>query len=204
MLAAHELKRGGKRGIFNKAATRSSRSRTAPIRNVMRFVPTQPNRMRFTGLGNKAFSLVEVVMAIGVVSFALLAVVGTVPVGLETVRESMVQAATANIARQLRGELQQISFNTSGSASYNISNLPQKSYYYTQDGMVLPGTDGAYYKASLAVDEVSVTGTAGDSATFAPDNVRGITVTLAYPQAASVANQKTAVFSLLLAKQKAN
>ena len=44
-----------------------------------------------------AFSLVEVTLAIGIVSFALLAVVGLLPVGLRSVKNANEQAAAANV-----------------------------------------------------------------------------------------------------------
>jgi type II secretory pathway pseudopilin PulG len=53
-----------------------------------------------------AFSLVEVTLAIGIVSFALLAVVGLLPVGLKTVKNANEQAGAANainaLARAMR------------------------------------------------------------------------------------------------------
>jgi len=54
-----------------------------------------------------AFSLVEVVMAIGIVSFALISVLGLIPVGLKSVKNATEQAAAANalnaLADSLRG-----------------------------------------------------------------------------------------------------
>jgi uncharacterized protein (TIGR02598 family) len=47
------------------------------------------------------FSLVEVVLAIGIVSFAMLAVVGLLPTGLKIVRNSAEQAQAANLAAAL-------------------------------------------------------------------------------------------------------
>lgn len=44
----------------------------------------------------RGFSLVEVTMAIGIVSFALLAIVGLIPVGLKSVKDSREHAAVAN------------------------------------------------------------------------------------------------------------
>lgn len=44
-----------------------------------------------------AFSLVEVVLAIGIVSFALLAVVGLLPAGLKSIKNANEQAGAANV-----------------------------------------------------------------------------------------------------------
>ncbi len=67
-----------------------------------------PNAVRPRACG---FSLVEIVLAIGITSFALIATLGLLPVGLNSLRESSTQTAVANISQYIRGELQQISFN---------------------------------------------------------------------------------------------
>lgn len=48
-----------------------------------------------------AFSLVEVTMALGIVSFCLVAVVGLLPVGLQTAKNSREQAAAAVCVEQI-------------------------------------------------------------------------------------------------------
>jgi len=50
----------------------------------------------FKGGNRHGFSLVEVVIAIGIVSFAVLAIMGLLPTGLKTVKNSNEQAAAAN------------------------------------------------------------------------------------------------------------
>ena len=52
-----------------------------------------------------AFTLIEVVMAMAVVSFALLAITGLLPVGLQTMRDSQNDQALGTIANQVRGDL---------------------------------------------------------------------------------------------------
>ena len=51
------------------------------------------------------FSLVEVTIAIGVVSFCLLTVIGLLPVGLGTLREAIDQTVQSQIAQKLAGEI---------------------------------------------------------------------------------------------------
>lgn len=48
-----------------------------------------------------AFSLVEVVLAIGIFSFAILAVVGLLPVGLKSVKNASEEAAAANVVARI-------------------------------------------------------------------------------------------------------
>lgn len=46
-------------------------------------------------------SLVEVVMAIGIASFALLAIVGLLPVGMKSIKNASEQAAAANLVNSI-------------------------------------------------------------------------------------------------------
>ena len=52
-----------------------------------------------------AFSLVEVVLAIGIISFALLAVIGLLPVGMKSAQNSREQAAAANVMNGIANAL---------------------------------------------------------------------------------------------------
>lgn len=151
-----------------------------------------------TRLANKrAFSLVEVVLAIGVVSFSMMAMVGVLPIGLRSAQESNAQVAMANIGRQLQGELQQISFSTDSSDPLNISSLSSSPYYYTLEGLKTTSAADRYYEAKFDVANAKLSG-----APFSTANARTVTVTLSYPLSAPEANRQTSVFSLLLAKQK--
>ncbi len=58
-----------------------------------------PSRRR--PAGPVAFSLVEVTMAIGVLSFCLLGVVGLLPLGINTMKASRERAAAANCLEQI-------------------------------------------------------------------------------------------------------
>lgn len=150
------------------------------------------NRLR----SSKAFSLVEVVLAIGVVSFAMMAMLGTLPVGLKSSQQSRGQVATANISRQLQGELQQISFNDSSKDTLTVEKLADNPFYYTLEG-TKTDADGAYYIANFSVTNVSLPGLAVDAS-----RARNVKVTLSYPANAPVESRQESVFSLLLAKQK--
>ena len=139
----------------------------------------------------------EVVLAIGVVSFAMMAMLGTLPVGLKSSQQSRGQVATANIARQLQGELQQISFQAGSQDTLTIQNLADNSLYYTLEGTKTTDLASAYYVANFAVNHVSLPGLA-----INPSHGRSITVTLSYPAGAPEAERQQSIFSLLLAKQK--
>lgn len=144
----------------------------------------------------RGFSLIEVVMAVGVMSFAILPLVALLPVGLRTVQDSMDLTVTAGIAQQIRGELQQISFNPNDAV--NINNLHSQVYYYTNEGIkTTPGDPDVYYNATFSVNGVTAA-----SASFTSTNAQTVTVTLAYPNAIPAARQTKKVFPLLAARQR--
>jgi len=70
-----------------------------------------------------AFSLVEVVMALGIISFALIAVIGLVTVGLQTNRESAGQIQAANTMSLLMATARGLPTNPP--SGFAIPNLNQ-------------------------------------------------------------------------------
>ena len=71
------------------------------------------------------FSLVEVVLALGLVSFCLLAIVGLLPVGLKAMKNASGESAAANALNQLTDALRNATANSSGaySAAGSFSNI---------------------------------------------------------------------------------
>jgi uncharacterized protein (TIGR02598 family) len=77
------------------------------------------------------FSLIEVVIAIGIVSFSILAVVGLLPTGLKTVKNANEQAGAANVLNAIAETLRQ----ASSSDGVNFSNsFAGQSVSYTIGG----------------------------------------------------------------------
>jgi type II secretory pathway pseudopilin PulG len=66
-------------------------------------------------LRRSAFSLVEVVLALGLVSFCLLSVVGLLPVGLKSIKNARTESAAANALNQLADALRNATTNADGS-----------------------------------------------------------------------------------------
>ncbi len=62
----------------------------------------------------RAFSLVEVVLALGIIAFAFVANIGMLPVGLQTFRDSADKTQTTQIAQNLLAEAQQTPFENLG------------------------------------------------------------------------------------------
>lgn len=91
-----------------------------------------PWTCRFSGepqtFHGRAFSLVEVTIALGIVSIALLSVMGLMPVGLTTMREAMDQTTEAQIMRRVAGEAALIPFDK---LDAHVASGP---FFFTQDG----------------------------------------------------------------------
>lgn len=140
--------------------------------------------------GVQGFSLVEVVIAIGLVSFALLAIVGSLSVGLCTMNAAASQQFEAMIAGRLRSDLQQLSFPA-------IQNLDAKIRYYSHDGREVSLPEDARFAVTLKVVDPVVVGTAVGFETRA----REVKATLEFPLSAPPANRQKQVFSILVAAQ---
>jgi uncharacterized protein (TIGR02598 family) len=143
---------------------------------------------RFPRRGAKmAFTLIEVVMAMAVVAFALLAITGLLPIGLQTMRDSQNDQATGMIANQIRGDLQQVAFTqdpNNPNPQIVLSTLVNSNYYYTVEGLKTNSATTAaqvYYRASFAVTNAGVNGTAFGGTATLPSNAAVVTVNLAYP-----------------------
>lgn len=157
-------------------------------------------------LRRSGFSLVEVVIAIGLVGFALLAIVGSLPVGIQSMQDSMQQQARAAITQQLRADLQQIPFSSSqsGTAGYNIEELKSTTWFYTSEGMKTEkGSAEAFYSATFELVTATIESEGENHATeFDSSSARNVRATLEYPLNAPEANRKQMRVTLFSAKQK--
>jgi Tfp pilus assembly protein PilV len=81
--------------------------------------------MRRSAADSRAFSLVEVVIAIGIVSFAILAVLGLLPVGLRTIKNSNEQAGAANVVNGIIEAVRNASTNANSAGAYSNSYAGQ-------------------------------------------------------------------------------
>ena len=80
-------------------------------------------------LRRKAFSLIEVVLALGIIAFAVLAIVGLLPVGLSTSRSAQNQSRATQIAADILNSLAAQSANTSASWTATIQQ-PWNGFTY--------------------------------------------------------------------------
>jgi len=89
----------------------------------------------------RGFSLIEVMLALGVFSFGVLSIVGLMATGLDSTADSRTNLAIANITRQLRASLQATPYSSVASGT---------SYSFTYGGYPVTSATGAYYTATLS------------------------------------------------------
>jgi len=78
-----------------------------------------------------AFSLVEVVLALGVVSFAFVSVVGLMPVGLKTFRQAVDTGVRGQLSQKITAEAQRSRFSDLTAGDFSKLNFPK---YYDEQG----------------------------------------------------------------------
>ncbi len=82
--------------------------------------PLSSPRMFKSHDGLQAFSLVEIVLALGIVSFAMVSIFGLIPVGLTTFRQAKNLSVEANIAQQLASDVQRSDFQNLGATNFTF------------------------------------------------------------------------------------
>ena len=108
--------------------------------------PTKPTPLTVTGrLSARGFSLVEVVLCIGIVAFAFLGVFSLLPVGLSTFRQAIDNSLGSQIVQRLVGEAQQTDYPTL------IATAAYQRYFDEQGNEVTSDKDYLY------TAEISVT-----------------------------------------------
>ncbi len=105
--------------------------------------------------GRFAFSLVEVALALGILSFALVGLMGILPVGLSTFHRSTDNSTGAQIAQRLINEAGQTDFST---LVGTVASTPVVRYF-DNEGNELPAANKS--QAVFNTNLVVTSGTAG-------------------------------------------
>jgi uncharacterized protein (TIGR02598 family) len=91
--------------------------------------------------GEGAFSLVEIVLAIGIVSFALMAMLGLVSVSLQSDRSSASDTDLAALSQQVISTLR----------SQPFTNLSGTNFFFDSDGSLTTNSSGAVYECAVTL-----------------------------------------------------
>jgi len=109
----------------------------------------QKNRKRF----QTGFTLVEVVLAIGIIAFAFVPLVALLPIGLGVSRQAIDTTVQAQIAQQLITEAQQTDFSLLTNLQNDSVNKP---YYFDDQGNKSSASATPIYKAIIGVQTSTV------------------------------------------------
>jgi len=136
------------------------------------------------------FTLVEVVLAMGVFVFAVLSVVGVMATGLDSVSTSNNNFAVANMTRSLRANFGSMNYTNvvSQGATQTLA-----TNYFSNSGYATNTNDPVYYTVVCSSAATSQFATSLMSST----NAAVIAVNIIYPYPANV---KTNTFALFLAQ----
>ncbi|MEI9998946.1 MAG: Verru_Chthon cassette protein B [Verrucomicrobiota bacterium] len=105
-----------------------------------------------------AFSLIEVVLAIGVTSFALLSMVALLPIGLKTSREAADDMTQAQIVQYARNQLELTTFS-------DLAVWTTNPVYFDAQGLPTTANDPSQiYKATFVVTSVAFCSSTASSA----------------------------------------
>ena len=88
----------------------------------------------------RGFSLIEVTVALGILSFAMVGIIGLMPVGLGTMRDAIDESTTSLIARRLIGEYQQNAISAITGGTFPVR-------WFDVEGQEVP-TESAVYQAA--------------------------------------------------------
>lgn len=109
------------------------------------------------------FSLIEVIISLGIVSFALIGLIGLMPLGLSTLRQSITVNTETEISQTLAGEAQMLDFSkvTDPNSAYN-TDFP-RYYNDVAERTATPPTSttisaDSIYKVALVTTTCSLPG----------------------------------------------
>lgn len=103
------------------------------------------------------FSLIEVTLALGIISFVLVSLLGLLPTGLSSFRDSMRATVSAQVSQRLIAEVRQADF-------LGLTAGTQPERYYSVEGIEVAAKADAVTSARVTVqDNAVLPGSAGAS-----------------------------------------
>lgn len=92
----------------------------------------------------RAFSLIEVAMALGIVAFAFTALLGMLPVGLGLFRSATDTSVASRIVQKVSGDLQQADFDT-------LTSVNGEILYFDEQGTSVLASGQAIYWVRVSI-----------------------------------------------------
>ena len=98
---------------------------------------------------HKAFSLIEVVIAIGLFTFCIVGIVGLLPIAANSVKSVSQESNANNIAESISGfwQVAPSTASTSGGnftmGNFTVGTTGNQTFYYNNDGSIVPNVTDA-------------------------------------------------------------
>jgi uncharacterized protein (TIGR02598 family) len=146
-------------------------------------VKSRPIGRRFNCPIDCGFSLVEVVLALGIFSFSILSIVGLMAAGLNSANGSSTNLAATNIMRELRADVQSMPFSNLSRTGAPII------YYFGADGFQTTTPSAYFYRVALTPIAPTYPSAGSTSA-----NADVISVTISYPYPANAQTISSSLF----------
>ncbi len=114
----------------------------------------------------KAFSLVEVTLALGIVTFSLITLLGLMPMGLATFHKAMTTSVGSQIVQQVVTDVEQSDFSQLTATGTGVTQLGMR--YFDDQGNELPSATsaGVIYDVNVVVNTAGIV--SGGDATAQP------------------------------------
>jgi uncharacterized protein (TIGR02598 family) len=124
------------------------------------------NFWRYLFRDANAFSLVEVTLALGIVAFSLVTLLGVMPMGLATFHKAVETSVSSQIVQQVVSDVEQTDFSTLTASSTGVTQLGLR--YFDDQGNELSSatSPGAIYQVNVVINTSPVL--SGGSTTAAP------------------------------------
>ena len=91
------------------------------------------------------FTLVEVSLACGIISFALVSILGLIPVGLNTLRETMDQTVEGQIVQKSSAQILLMPFS-----QLQMNYATAQNFFYDSEGEAVSGANDAAYTVTIS------------------------------------------------------
>jgi len=126
----------------------------------------------------RAFSLVEVTIAIGIVAFAFVALVGVLPVGLQTFRRAVDASIGAQITQRVLNDIQQTDFDVLVGGHTSPFLFPSAPRYFDDQGSEVTAPSLAVYHVKTWVKPATDLPNGSSSSASTASNGKLATVTI--------------------------
>lgn len=107
-----------------------------------------------------AFSLVEVVIALGIFTFCAVGIVGLLPVAMDATRTVSQESNANNIAESISGfwQVAPLGEQSTGNftmGDFEVGSIGNQTLYYNIDGLIAPGVEEASLRLAYDVQNLA-------------------------------------------------